>query len=426
MYDWANSAYGTTVLAGLLGVYIAEVVAPGGVVILGLDVPPTSLFAISGAFSAAVIFVLAPVLGAIADFTRAKKRFLLFFAYSGSLATILLWFARDGRTGFTLAVFIVAQTCFVAANVFYDAFLPIIVSRDKMDAVSGRGYAYGYLGGGLQFLMSLLLVSFYDRFGVSQDAAVRISMVGAGLWWGGFTLVTARYLEEPGEVRGPREGSTVLGNALALARIGIRRTLETARRVGRFRHLLLFLVAFLFYNDGIQTAIVITSTYGTAVLGLPAEILMVTLLIIQIVAIGGALLFSRLAGVIGTRQAVMVSLVGWSLLVVFAYTLQPGQQIRYMVMGGLAGLVLGGSQALSRSLYGSMIPPEASAEFYGFYSVFAKFSSIWGLLVFGLVGVLGSIRSGILSLIFFFAVGLILLWFVDEEKARAASAKGAF
>jgi UMF1 family MFS transporter len=426
MYDWANSAYGTTVLAGLLGVYIAEVVAPDGAVVLGYPVPPTSLFSIVGALSAAVIFVLAPVLGAIADFTRAKKRFLLAFAFTGAVATLLLWFAGSGNVGFTLGVFFVAQTSFVAANVFYDAFLPVIVSDENMDAVSGRGYAYGYVGGGLQFLMSLLLVAFYDQIGISQDTAVRASMVGAGLWWAGFTLVTARYLVEPGHVRGPDGGETVLGGVLALVRLGLSRTLETTRRVRRFRHLLLFLVAFLFYNDGIQTAIVITSSYGTDVLDLEPEILMVTLLIIQIVAVGGALLFSRLAGVIGTRQAIMVSLVGWSLLVVFAYTLEPGQQIRYMLMGGLAGLVLGGSQALSRSLYGSMIPPEASAEFYGFYSVFAKFSAIWGLLVFGLVGIMGSLRSGILSLVVFFAVGLVLLWFVDEEKARAASAKGAF
>jgi UMF1 family MFS transporter len=425
MYDWANSAYGTTVLAGLLGPYIAQVVAPGGLRLLGFDIPPTALFTLTGAFSAALIFAVAPVLGAIADFSGARKQFLLFFAYMGALATLLLFFAGPGDIVFTLIVFLVAQTSFVAANVFYDAFLPVIASEDGMDRVSGRGYAFGYVGGGLQFLLALLLVTFHDRVGISLETAMRIAMAGAGLWWAGFTIFTVLWLREArGAAREPAEGRVT--GVLGFVRVGVARTLETTRKVRRFRHLLLFLVAFLFYNDGIQTAIVVTSSYGQEELGLAPEVLMITLLIIQVVAFGGALLFSRLAELIGAKYAVMVSLVGWSLLVVFAYTLGPGQTVPYMVMGGLAGLVLGGSQALSRSLYGSMIPPEASAEFYGFYSVFARFSAIWGLLVFALMGTLGSLRSGILSLIAFFLIGLVLLWFVDEEKAKAASAKGAF
>lgn len=426
MYDWANSAYGTTVLAGLLGVYIAEVVAPEGLSFLGLDVPPTSLFAMAAAVSAALIFLIAPVLGAIADLSGARKTFLLFFAYTGALATVLLYFSKSGDVWYTLIVFVVSQTAFVAANVFYDAFLPSIASEEKMDEVSGRGYAYGYVGGGVQFLFSLLLVAFSDRLGITQQLAVRIAMLTAGLWWGGFTLFTVKYLKESVSYETSGVQASRITTALEFVRIGMSRTIETTRKVSRFRHLLLFLIAFLCYNDGIQTAILVTSSYGLVELGLSTTLLMVTLLIIQIVATGGAILFSRLAEHIGAKRAVMVSLIGWSILVICAYFLRPGQALPYMILGGFAGLVLGGSQALSRSLYGAMIPAEASAEFYGFYSVFAKFSAIWGPLVFALTGTLGSQRTGIISLIVFFLVGLVLLYFVDEDEARRVSAEGAF
>jgi UMF1 family MFS transporter len=420
MYDWANSAYATTVLAGLLQVYFAEgVVGEDGAILGGSRFSAISLWNFAIAAAACVSFLLAPVLGAVADFSAAKKRFLLAFAYTGSLFTILLYLCRSGDVIQTLVFFLIAQIGFISANVFYDAFLPQIVSEDSLDRVSGRGYAYGYVGGGLQFAIALGLVAGHEALGLEKSTAARIGLVMAGLWWAGFTLFTAYHLKEARPAQTLPAQYRAWPSAVAHAAVGIRRTLRTARRVGRFRHLVLFLVAFMLYNDGIQTVIGNASIYGKTELGLSAEHLMVTLLVVQGVAMVGALLFSRIAERLGTKRAVMLTLALWSGVVIYAYFIHSA--IEFFVLGGVIGLVLGGSQALSRSFYGSMIPAEASAEFFGFYTVFSKFSAIWGPLAFGIIKqVTGSSRASIVSLIVFFLVGLILLHFVDEGKARAA------
>ena len=417
MYDWANSAYILTVSAGLIGPFMVRTIAPEGARFLGVAIPPGSLVAFAIGVSAGLTFLMAPVLGAIADFAGARKRFLLFFAYMGAAATVPLCFSGAGSTVRTLALFVTAQTCFVAANVFYDAFLPSIASEAEMDRVSGRGYVYGYVGGSVQFTVSLLLLLGSERIGISQVQAVQASMAMAGLWWAGFTLFTVKYLREARTASRLPDRYRRLPGPIGYAALGFSRTWRTAARVGRFKHLLVFLIAFMFYNDGIQTVIQLGATYGTETLSLGEEFLMATLLTIQIVAAVGAVVFTRLAKRIGTKNAVMTSIAVWAGIVVYAYNMQTAAQ--YLVMGVIVGFVLGGSQALSRSLYGSMIPTEASAEFYGFYSVFSKFSAIWGPFVFGAAGVLtGSSRTGILSLIVFFIVGFVLLWFVDEKKAR--------
>ena len=424
MYDWANSAYSTTVGAGLFPAYFIAIVPASGWAIAGIEFPAASLVPFAIGISAILTFLAAPVLGAIADFSAAKKRFLLFFAYFGATAALLLCFAGPGRVGATLTIFITAQTAFVAANVFYDAFLPQIATDEEMDRTSARGYAYGYLGGGLQFALSLGLVAGYAQIGISQDLAVRLAMAMAALWWGGFTLVTMRKLTEPRVATEMPEEFRNYPGVLAYAAVGISRTLKTTRKVGRFPHLLLFLIAFMFYNDGIQTVIGMATVYGRDELGLGYTPLMVTLLIVQFVAIAGAIAFGRIAARVGTKRAVMATLVVWSGIVIYAYFIQ--SSVEFFFLGGLVGIVLGGSQALSRSFYGSMVPASASAEFFGFYSVFAKFSAITGPFVFGFVRMLGSSRTAILSLIVFFIVGLVLLYFVDEEKARLAETEGAF
>ncbi len=425
MYDWANSAYATTVSAGLFPAYfIAAVVPISGWAVFGFEIPAASLHPFAVGFAAFLAFLAAPILGAIADFSAAKKRFLLFFAYLGATATLLLYFAGPGRVAATLTIFIIAQIGFVAANVFYDAFLPQIATGEEMDQMSARGFAYGYLGGGLQFALSLGLVAGYEQIGISRDLAVRLSMAMAALWWGGFTLVTMRKLKEPRIVVEMPERFRRYPKALAYAAVGISRTLETTRKVSRFPHLALFLVAFMFYNDGIQTVLQMAVVYGTDELGLDFTTLMLTLLIVQFVAIAGAVVFSRIARVLGTKRSVMITLVAWSGIVIYAYFIETAGE--FFLLGALVGIVMGGSQALSRSFYGSMIPANASAEFYGFYSVFAKFSAITGPFVFGIVRMVGSSRTAILSLIVFFIVGLILLYFVDEEKARLAETEGAF
>jgi len=424
MYDWANSAYATTVLAGLLPNYFLAVVADQPrYEFCGIEFTGQRLWALTASASALIVFLLSPVLGSIADHSAAKKRFLLSFAYGGSLFTTLLYFSVAGDVLRTLLLFLLAQVGFVAGNVFYDAFLPQIASDDQMDRVSGRGYAFGYVGGGLQFGIALALIALHARFGISQAMAARLGLGLAGLWWAGFTLVTVVCVHEP---RGPAAGAAPPSLTLSgHLRLGVSRTLATVKRVRRFRHLVLFLLAFMLYNDGIQTVIIMATAYGTEELKLGATPLMVTLLIIQAVATVGAELFSRLARAIGTKRAIITSLAIWTVLVIYAYFITSVSE--YMVLGGLVGLVLGGSQALSRSYYGAMIPPQASAEFYGFYTVFSKFSAIWGPLQFAVVDWLfESSRLAIMSLGAFFVVGMILLTLVDDEQARAARLEGAY
>ena len=419
MYDWANSAYITTAAVGLLPDYFARaVVGEGGINLFGMNMTATTLWGYMLGTAAFLVFLFAPVLGAIADFSSAKKRFLTGFAYTGSLFAMMLYFCESGDVGLTIVLFIGTQVCFVGANVFYDAFLPQIASEDKMDAVSARGYAFGYIGGSLQFGIALALVAMHETVGISITLAARIGMAMTGIWWGGWTLLTIKYLKE---VRTPYQLPEVYRDrpkVLAYLALGINRTLSTAKKVGRFKHLTLFLIAYVIYNDGIHTVTSMATIYGTEELKLTTTSLMVTLLLVQVVAIGGALLFSRLAGRIGAKRSVMCALVLWSGVVTYGYFIHTATE--FFVLGMVVGIVLGGTQALSRSLYGTMIPESASAEFYGFYSVFSKFSSIWGPVTFGFIKQMtGSARLAIISLMVFFITGLILLAFVNEEKAKA-------
>ena len=425
MYDWANSAYITTVIAAILPNYFAKaIVGEAGVDILGMNVSATALWGFMLGGAAFLVFLFAPVLGAIADFSSAKKRFLTSFAYAGSLFAMMLYFCKSGDVTLTIVLFLGSQVCFVAGNVFYDAFLPQIASEDKMDSVSAKGYAFGYIGGSLQFAIALGLVA-TQKTPESQAMAARIGMAMTGLWWAGWTLLTMKYLKEEKTPYQLPEKYRHQPKVLAYLTIGISRTVATAKKVGRFKHLTLFLIAYMIYNDGIHTVTSMATIYGTEELKLTTTSLMVTLLLVQVVAIGGALIFSRLANRIGAKRSVMFALVLWSGVVTYGYFIHTATE--FFVLGIVVGIVLGGTQALSRSFYGAMIPEEASAEFYGFYSVFSKFSSIWGPTTFGVIKqATGSARLAIISLMAFFIAGLILLGFVNEAKAKADRDKFAF
>lgn len=425
MYDWANSAY-ITAAVGLLPVFFASSVVPkGGAVIFGQTYRPDTLWGFTVGLAGIISFVFAPVLGSIADFSASKKRFLLAFAYTGSLFCMLLYFVHTGEVLKTLGLFLVSQLGFVNANIFYDAFLPHVASDDKMDHTSARGYAFGYVGGGLQFAIALVLVSMHDKIGLTKEHAARIGIAMAGLWWFVFTIYGMRLVQEAPPVAPLPEKYRGISWWRAYLAVGIRRTWATTLRAARFKHLVLFLLAFMLYNEGIQTVINMATTYGTVELKLPASALMLTLLIIQFVAMPGSLIFSWLAGKIGTRRSILVTLVIWSGVVVYAYFMTTTWQ--FFTLGMVVGVAMGGSQALSRSYYGSMIPAEASAEFFGFYTVFSKFSAIWGPWVFALITHFAqSARTAIVSLIVFFFAGIILLSLVNEKQARRAREEGAF
>jgi UMF1 family MFS transporter len=420
MYDWANSAYTTTTLAVLLPILLTgEIVPEGGFRVLGRTLDGESLLGYTISIGAIIAFVLSPVLGAVGDFSASKLRFLKLFAYTGAALSTLFALPGPGDVWFTIILFLVVETCWAIAAVFYDSFLPHLSTPDTIDRISSKGFAFGYLGGGIQFLLSLLLIQFSsDSF---ASTAARIGIVFAGVWWLVFARFALSRLKEPTEPQQlpPRYAGTT--RFVAYAKIGFARTLTTIRRLRLFPQLLLFLLAFLLYNDGVQTVIAISSAYATETLGLETSQVAISFLVVQIVAFAGALFFGWLASRIGPKRAILLSLVVWTGISVFGYFLPVGEFLPFIGLAATVGIVLGGTQALSRSLYGSMIPEEASAEFYGFYSVFSKFASIWGPLLFALVNDLtGSSRNAILSLIVFFAVGSLLLSRVDIDEARRA------
>ena len=418
MYDWANSAYTTTTLAVLLpAIFTGEIMPEGGITVLGRTVDGESLFSYMVSAAALLAFVLSPVMGAVGDFAARKLRFLRTFAYTGAVLSLLFALMGPGDVWLTVILFLIVETCWAIAAVFYDSLLPHLTTNETIDRVSSRGYAFGYLGGGIQFLISLLLIQFSPESFAA--AAARIAIVMAGLWWLGFAIFSFRRLQEPGVAEplpaGARPGF------FTYARIGFARTANTIARLRKFPQLLLFLVAFLLYNDGVQTVISISAAFATETLRLDTADVALAFLAVQIVAFGGALLFGWIAGKVGPKRAIMVSLVLWTGVSILGYSLPEESFLPFLGLAASVGLVLGGTQALSRSLYGSMIPEQASAEFYGFYSVFSKFAAIWGPLLFGIVNqVTGSSRQAILSLIAFFTLGFILLAFVDIDRAREA------
>jgi len=414
MYDFSTQGYQVTTASALLPAYFAQGIAPNGAEVFGIYIPPEGLWAYGVGIAAAFVFLLAPILGAIADYGSFKKRFLMSFAYAGCLFASLLFFAMPGMIWYSLILFVLAQVCYTSGNVFYDSFLPHIAHPEEIDRASGLGFAFGYLGGTLQFAFALLLVSGHDWFGLSSTMAIRIALLSAGLWWLFFSMYTFRHLTEEKKDLGETKIREIVSG-------GLQQTWGTIRQLPRFPMTMLFLVAFLFYNDGIQTVIGVAGVYGSGTLQLSTPVIMLAFLIVQFIAIGGALTFSAVARKLGTKNALMVSLLCWCVIVITAYFLKAGDARGFIILGASIGLILGGSQALSRSLFASIIPVNSSAGFFGFYSVFGKLSAIMGPILFGLLStIFSSSRPAVLSIIIFFLVGTALLAFVDLKRARAS------
>jgi len=419
VYDWANSAFATTVLAAVLPVYFAEwVVPPGGAALswLGVDtrLSATSLWGYANGLIAILVILTAPVLGGIADFSSRKKLFLMTGAYAGAVATLGLGFCGAGDVQATLLLFCIGHYAFVCANVFYDAFLPFLATGPEMDRLSGQGYALGYLGGGLLLLLNVVFIHFHQVFEVEQETAVRLSLASAGLWWGGFSTVTLLTLRE-------RSASVSRRTGLAFSvRAGFASLREAVLHIVRRRNLLLFLVAYMIYNDGVQTIIKMAAIFGKEELGLSSSTLLGTLLMVQFVGIGGALGMSRAAEALGVRRTILGALAVWLGLTLFAFRMEtPGE---YWIMGLVVGLILGGTQALSRSFYARLVAREHAAQLFGFFSVFSKFSAVWGPILFALIRQLtGTSRLSIVSISVFFLVGGAILCFVKEEQEGASA-----
>jgi MFS transporter, UMF1 family len=417
-YDWANSAYATTILAAVLPAYFAaEVVGDDGFDMLGRNWTGQDLWALIVGAGPLLMFLATPVLGAIADFSGSKKQFLVVFATWGAIFTSLLFFASTGDVLLTLGLFLLAHLGFVGANVFYDAFLPDLTTDHTIDMVSSRGFAWGYLGGGLHLLLSLALIQLSGGLiPIDTALATRIAIGSVGIWWIVFGIVAFKGLPRIGVSQQlPVDDATWA----AYARLGFGRTIGTLRKVVHNRPLLIFIIAFMLFNDGVQTTIAMAAVYATETLDLGITIVIFGVLLVQFIAFFGALGFGRLAERVGTKRALLASIVVWSSVTLAAFFLPTGEAAPFLGLAVVIGFVLGGTQALSRSLYGSMIPEEQSAEFYGFYSVFSKFSAIWGPWMFAFVRqVTGSARLAILSIALFFIAGGLLFRSVDIDEGR--------
>jgi UMF1 family MFS transporter len=428
-YDWANSAFSTTVVTVFLGPFLTSVTEQAAGCGIGADncnlhVHPLGISIAAGSYypymvSLSVlltVFVL-PVMGAVADRTPRKKVLLAATAFTASAATIAMAFVTGERYLLGGLLFLIANIAGGASIVVYNSFLPQLAAPDDRDKVSSRGWALGYLGGGLLLAFNLVAVTLLSVDGDDQRTLdlARWCIVSAGVWWAVFTLVPLRFLREhPGA-----EATTVRGNVVV---DGFRQLGHTLRGLRAYPLTLFFLLAYLIYNDGIQTIIALASQYGTEELKLGQSTLIVTILIVQFLAFGGALLLGFLATRIGARKTILLSLVLWLGVVIVAYWLPAGEPIPFMLLGAAIGLVLGGSQALSRSLYSQLIPEGREGEYYGFYEISDKGTSWLGPLAFGLVFQLtNSYRTGIVSLVVFFVVGAVLLAFVPLRRAIVAA-----
>ena len=424
MYDWANSGFQATVITVMSGPYLtalarADVGENGVIFSLGpFLVTAKSFFPFCIGLSVFLQVFLLPLLGAIADYTNLKKRLMAIFCYVGSAATCLLFFVTERRYLAGGLLLIVANLCFGASLVLYNAFLNDIATPDRRDQVSSRGYALGYLGGGVLLLLNLALLQSAGALGINEGLAVRLSLCSAGFWWAGFSIITFRRLRT-------RSVATVLPAGGSVIGAGMKELLASFRALRRLPQTLRYLLAYMLFNDGIQTVIALASVFLSQELfvarGLPENqsFLVGLILMIQFVAFFGAHLFERIAAFIGTKRAILLSLVIWTVTIVYAYGwLQTTTQA--WAMGVVIAMVLGGSQALSRSLYSLMIPAGREASFYGLYEISERGTSWIGPVLFGMVvASTNSYRQAMLSLIVLFLAGMVGLLLTDTDRAVA-------
>ena len=401
MYDWANSAFATTIMAAVLPVYYSSVASKG---LAPSDA--TANWAFTTSIALILVAILSPILGAMADFSGSKKRFLTFFVFMGVTGTALLYLVRSGDWFMASIFFILGNIGFSGANVFYDSLLPHVARPEEIDQVSSKGYAMGYLGGGLLLAINLGMILMAPDHLV--ELMSRLSFLMVAVWWLVFTIPLWRHVNEPPRrvLRGEEHQNPISASLSRLA--------KTFSEVKKYRQLMKFFVAFWLYNNGIGTIIYMATIYGTE-LGFSSSTTIGTLLMVQFVAIPFSFVFGWLANKIGTKKSILFSLLVYTGIAIAGYFLQ--REIHFWLLGFAVATVQGGSQALSRSLCGRMMPMSQSAEFFSFFSVSEKIAGTAGPMVFGLVSkLMGGSRLSIVSLIIFFALGGALLLTVNEQE----------
>ncbi len=424
MYDWANSAYVTTVMAGFFPVFFTEYWSYGADVTVS-----TAQLGFGNSIASLIVALMAPVLGAVADKGSAKKKFMLLFAYLGVLMSIGLFMVQKGQWALAIFVYTMGIIGFSGANIFYDSLLPSVADEDKIDYVSSLGFSMGYLGGGLLFLLNVLMTLMPQKFGLPDAAAaVRVSFLTVAVWWGSFTLFTIAWVKEA------RVTSNLSADESAF-KAGFRQLLGTFRKLKHMKVVMLFLAAYWFYIDGVDTIIRMAVKYGLS-LGFESSDLIVALLIVQFVGFPAALVYGKLGQKWGVRKMIYVGIAIY--MAVTVYGTMMTQKYEFYILAVVIGLAQGGIQALSRSYYSRLIPKDKAAEFYGFYNMLGKFAAIIGPALMAIVGLAVSrmlmpeaptdqeliqigrtaSRWSIASILILFTAGAVLFYFVDEEKGR--------
>ena len=427
MYDWANSAFATTVMAGFFPIFFKKFWSHGADVNMS-----TAQLGIGNSIASLIVALMAPVLGAIADKGSAKKKFLIFFAYLGVLMAASLFLVQKGEWAWAIFIYAMGIIGFSGANVFYDSLLPSVADEDRIDYVSGFGFSMGYLGGGLLFLINVLMTLMPKKFGLTDSGeAIRYSFLSVALWWGMFTIFTILWVKE-GKKAALHNGGSVIAD-------GLRQFIGTFSKIRHLKTVFLFLLAYWFYIDGVDTIIRMAVDYGMS-LGFDSNDLIVALLIVQFVGFPAALAFGKLGQSWGVRKAIYLAIGVYMFITVWGVMMTKKEE--FYVLAIIIGLVQGGIQALSRSYYSRLIPKEQSAEYYGFYNMLGKFAAIFGPALMGIVGLIArrllmppaptpeqivtvgqlASRWGIGSILILFLLGAILFYFVDEEKGKSEAA----
>lgn len=413
-YDWANSAFSTTVAAVLFQPMLVEAAEKAAVDdrinVLGIPVDPGALPAFTITASTIISAILLPLLGAVADRTARKKDLLAGFAWTGAAATAVLFFLTGDNWELGVAAFMVANLCFGAAAVFNDAILCLISDEEERDRVSSTGWAYGYAGGGLLLAANFLLLTFNDAVGLSYEMAARVSLLSAALWWAGFTFIPYLRIRNRPPTHVVADGGGIIGDSFG-------QLWATLKELRQFPMAMLFLVAYLFFNDGIQTVISSSTLYGNKELGFELSTMLLIFLIVQFVAVGGALVFGRAAGRFGAKHTILVGLAIWVGIVTAALFVPEKQFLPLLLLAIAIGIVLGGTQALARSYFSLLIPNGREAEFFSFYHAMERGTSWFGTFVFGVVYTMTqSYRPAIFALVVFFVIGGALLLKVDTAR----------
>lgn len=425
MYDWANSAFATTVMAGFFPIFFKSYWSAGA------DVnTSTAQLGLGNSIASLIVALMAPILGAIADKGTKKKKFLIFFAYLGVLMTAGLYLVQQGEWGWAIFIYVMGIIGFSGANIFYDSLLPGITKEENIDYVSGLGFGMGYLGGGLLFLVNVLMTQMPEAFGLADAAiAVRISFLSVALWWGAFTILTIRWVPE---IR----SSSAVDSGSSFIKAGFEQFFSTFKKIRHLKTMFLFLLAYWFYIDGVDTIIRMAVDYGMT-LGFDSGDLIKALLITQFVGFPAALIFGKLGQDWSVRKSIYIAIGVYMLVTIWGVRMTARHE--FYILAIVIGLVQGGIQALSRSYYSRLIPKnQAPGEYYGFFNMLGKFAAILGPALIGLVGIVTrrilmpaspteeqmfevgqtAARWGIGSILILFIAGGILFYFVDEEKGR--------